>query len=36
MVTAKFDDILTAFEFTSFGGLDEVEAYLSLERCAVQ
>ena len=29
MVTAKFDDILTAFEFTSFGGLDEVEAYLA-------
>lgn len=35
MVTAKFDDILTAFEFTSFGGLDEVEPYLSLERGTV-
>ena len=35
MVTAKFDDILSAYEFTSFGGLDEVEAYLSLERGTV-
>lgn len=35
MVTAKFDDILTAFEFASFGGVEEVEAYLSLERGTV-
>ena len=35
MVTARFEDILSASEFVSLGGLDEVEAYLSLERCAV-